>query len=396
MTTKTFAFGLVLVAGCLKANPNYLSPDGNNGSNGSGGSNGSDGGMGSGCTPSSCSGMTPVCEANGSCGPCRSDADCSDTTPTCLPSGACDGDTDLAYVTGSGSDTNACTIEAPCATVTHAMTVKSTVVLTGSANDDGVSLAQGSDITILGRGSAMITRTMTLGAAVSISAGDVSLYDITLTGAGPTQGDGVLASTTGTVDLERVTLTMNPHYGINASAGKIIANRSEIDHNQAGGVWLDTADFDLENCVIFSNGVSGTSAFGGVDITSPPTTAKLEFTTIADNHALTTQSGGVVCSGAALMLSDDIVYGNDTYLSVQTLGTCSFTYTDFYPTGFFAGSGNGSGDPMFAGSDTGDFHIGASSAAKDAADPNASLKIDFYGSARPVGAGYDMGASEFQ
>src|SRR6185503_15623557 len=120
MRTNTFALGLVLIAGCLKANPNFLAPDGNGGSDSGSGSNGS--GSGSSC---SCSGTAPVCNtATETCGPCRSDSDCSGATPTCLPSGACDGDADLAYVTASGSDANACTIEMPCATVAHALTVK--------------------------------------------------------------------------------------------------------------------------------------------------------------------------------------------------------------------------------------------------------------------------------
>ena len=56
------------------------------------------------------------------------------------------------------------------------------------------------------------------------------------------------------------------------------------------------------------------------------------------------------------------------------------------------GSGNLMGDPAFVAA--GDFHIGPTSAARDAANPAATSLRDIDGEPRPLGAGRDIGADE--
>src|SRR5580704_1073423 len=134
MTTKTFALGLMLIAGCLKSNPNYVVDGGGSGSGIDAGS-GSGSGSGSGCTSNAtCSGITPVCDTmTGVCGACGSDGDCV-AGSICLPTGACDDGSDIAFVAAGGTDTGSCPLAAPCATVGYAvsMTTQAYVLLSGT------------------------------------------------------------------------------------------------------------------------------------------------------------------------------------------------------------------------------------------------------------------------
>jgi hypothetical protein len=53
-------------------------------------------------------------------------------------------------------------------------------------------------------------------------------------------------------------------------------------------------------------------------------------------------------------------------------------------------------DPRFVNAAGGDFHLMTGSPAIDAADPAATLSTDYDGTARPQGAGRDLGAFEYK
>ncbi|MEV5712801.1 right-handed parallel beta-helix repeat-containing protein [Amycolatopsis mediterranei] len=63
-------------------------------------------------------------------------------------------------------------------------------------------------------------------------------------------------------------------------------------------------------------------------------------------------------------------------------------------TGPFAADHNFAGDPGFADPARGDYHLAAGSAAVDAGSPRCAPAADLDGVARPVGAGFDIGAYE--
>ena len=402
MTTKTSTLALVLIAGCLKANPNYVAGDG--------GAPGSDAGSGSDVAPqctsnAMCSGDAPICElgagsAHDTCRACSGDSDCTGTATTCLPTGACAGDDLVAYVSPAGSDTNACSAAAPCATLGYALTATALpyIALTGSAGDaNGVAI--GRAVTVLGRGSASITRAGSIGPAVTVTADGVTLATLAiLQAAGAASGDGIQTST-GTLTLEQVQITQNARYGVYATGGKVVAQRSMISHNAAGGLDLSAASFDLENCFIFGNGTTNVSTFGGVYIAgSPSNTDTIQFTTVADNHSAGGTTGGIQCTAQtnALTFEDVVVANNDSTINTQVLGAgCTYVYSDTYPGTIASGTTNVGVAPAFVNEASEDFHLGSNSPLIDQADPAATLKIDIDDQSRPQGLARDMGADEY-
>jgi hypothetical protein len=111
----------------------------------------------------------------------------------------------------------------------------------------------------------------------------------------------------------------------------------------------------------------------------------------------------VTCAviGTAVTFSDNIVFGNQVSGAGTQVGgaMCSWTYSDISDSGGSAGSVAGTGnidlDPLFVSAATGNYHISVGSPCIDAADPAATLDVDFDGDMRPIGSGRDIGADEY-
>ena len=88
---------------------------------------------------------------------------------------------------------------------------------------------------------------------------------------------------------------------------------------------------------------------------------------------------------------DNLVLGSETL-------NFGYTYSDFNNNGFAmpAGTGNIASNPQFVDEANGDFHLQAGSPCIDAGTANNAPSEDYEGTSRPQGAGFEIGAYEFQ
>lgn len=318
---------------------------------------------------------------------CTLHSDCA--SDACSPDGTCADETDVAYVAPTGAGTG-CTMVMPCATVANALaTARAYVKVTGTITE---TVTIGRAVTVLADPGARLTSggggnggkpTLQIGASVA-----VAIYDLEITGSTKA---AIETSGNPTVTLQRVAIDGNTGSGIQASGGTIDVFRSTIVDNAGGGLLLSGVKFDVENDFIVENG-SSTAQFGGVTITGGAV-GTLAFDTISDNVAQAGAVAGVQCSAASQpsTYADDLIYNNGGAQISSNAGACAFSYSDIGPDGT-TGTGVVDVDPRFAS--TTDYHLMSASPCVDAADPAATLAIDFDGQMRPYGPASDIGADE--
>lgn len=191
------------------------------------------------------------------------------------------------------------------------------------------------------------------------------------------------------------TIHTNVGLGVSITDGDLDLTRSEIYGNDGGGVKVADSPFQIENNVVYLNGTPGGSgsAVGGINITnSGKSPEMLSFNTIVSNQAATGFAQGVNCQIIpAVEVSSNIVFlkfSGDPLLT----GNCTWTYSAI--EGGATGTGNISDDPVFVNAASNNYHLQPTSPCQGAADPNATLNVDFDGDARPLGTGRDIGADE--
>ena len=121
----------------------------------------------------------------------------------------------------------------------------------------------------------------------------------------------------------------------------------------------------------------------------------ISFVTVAFNQCSGTVVPPGIASDAALAIDSSIVTDNlDTAVPPpQLCSTCTATYSLFSGTPP-TGEGNIAGPAGFVDEAANDFHLMASSPARDAANPAATVLLDLDSNARPLGNGFDIGADE--
>jgi Right handed beta helix region len=361
------------------------------------------------CTPAeatACSGATPACIGN-TCQKCTAHTQCA-VSNVCLPDGTCADAAQVAYVQAGGTGSLPCTKAAPCGTLDDGVRAnKPTVkVAAGTLADNKVTTIDGKALTIVADPGAKLSRGNSgIILEVRNDGADVAVYDLEIT-AGAGAANAAISVPNGgapKLSLTRVAVDGNQGTGISVAAGKLTIARSTISGNTGGGLSISSAQFDITNTFIVSNG-GGLATFGGVAIGSIAVSAsgqhRLAFNTVTANLGPATVNTGITCSSvlSPLVFSNNIVYGNIVSGGGAQIGgsaNCTATYSDIGPDGL-AGVGNINADPLFVNVAQANFHIQATSPARDAADPAATLAVDFDGDMRPQGTRSDMGADEWK
>jgi hypothetical protein len=305
----------------------------------------------------------------------------------CLEDGSCADPMMVAYVEREGGAL-LCSQAAPCGTVQAALaTQRGIIKISGTITSvDVVSITRA--VVIHAAPKAVLTR-VTSGPIIDVdSPGDLTIFDLELSGAVSSIGSGVRLDGGG-ARLERVRLLGNEGPGVDArNLSTLVLRRSIVAGNLGGGLALENLVFEVSNTIIAQNG-SATTNHGGVRA-KPAGTATFQHNTIADNviQLNTGSESGITCD-VAFDAHSNIVANNDVDVGC-TIRASLFT------NGLPPGVGNLVGEPAFLSTENpGDaayYRIGLTSRAID--NGIGALVIDIDGEARPQGAAPDMGADE--
>ena len=157
-----------------------------------------------------------------------------------------------------------------------------------------------------------------------------------------------------------------------------------------GAVYLERSSARLIGCLIFGNGVYGACP---AIVAEDESTPSIINCTIAENGSAGDDDqtvGAVMCDATSTAtVTNCILWGNpgttDVVNSAVTYSCVERAVT---------GAGNIASDPLFVAAADGDFRLGAGSPAIDAGTAAGAPASDLDGTARPCGAGVDMGALE--
>jgi hypothetical protein len=356
------------------------------------------------CTASdhaACTGDAPVCGTDDACRGCAGHEEC-DSDACSFATGSCAADTDVAYVSSTGTDSSTCEKSAPCASIAAALMTSRHYVKIHGTIDGAVVVDKGRTVTLLADPGAML---------MPGSGGDVltvrdtgtslTIYDLTITGAQKSSvgislagvaalslirvtvsnnaGGGIASAGALTIDHSIITSSGGGGPGISITGGALSLAQSLVSGNRAGGVDVTgtMAKFAIVSNKFVENGSGdlGGSLIGAVSIRANfSSTNLLEFNTFYKNLSADRIGAAIQCDPAAFTARANIMFGNGTATNLdQTSGTCAHVYSIAMPGTVPTGTGNQAGDPLFVNPTSGDFHLQTGSPAIGAANALAPL-----------------------
>lgn len=398
---------------------------------------------------------TPVCGPNGGCVECVESSHCSnESQPIChaetgecrgceahtecassvcdIEGGTCRAEADLVYVDDNGTDGASCgTPSSPCASFMGADGAlakiggsrDTIVVQTGSIEEQVV--IDSTQLTIVGQPGASLTPLIPDDQSAMVITDSATVTIIGLRISTVSQGEratAVSCNLSSTLTLEdslidnvrngisanNCSLTLlrtglgepfGTGTGIQVAGGEVALRQSTITDYPGGGIQIDSATFEIVNCLIAKNGsdssVSG-SPFGGILLTGAIGDQRFEFNTVAHNlvHPQVVIGSGIECPDANLNGSNNIFTTLDgARPGLSTLVGANCRLRDSLIEGGHPGEGNIDDTPTFAPA-ADDYHLAAGSPGIDVAVGGTDVAIDIDGDARPQGARRDMGMDE--
>lgn len=357
------------------------------------------------CTPTdhaACTGNAPVCGADSTCRACAAHQEC-DSNACSFATGSCATETDVAYVSSTGTDNATCDKSAPCASIAAAlMTARHYVKIHGTI-DSAVVVDKGRTVTLLADPGAMLTRG-TGGDVLTVrdTGTSLTIYDLAISGASNASvgislaggvpalslmrvtvsnnaGGGIVSGGSLTIDHSLITSNGGSRPGISITGGSLSLAQSLVSGNRAGGVQVTdpTAKFTIVSNKFVSNGAGDPmgSLTGAVNIGANfASTNLLEFNTFYKNLSTDGIGAAIRCDPATFTARANIMFGNGTATNLnQTSGTCTHTYSITNPGTVPTGTGNQASDPMFVNPSGDNFHLQAGSPAIGAANALAPL-----------------------
>jgi hypothetical protein len=248
------------------------------------------------CVASSDCGLAePVCNTQAqTCGPCSSDAQCLDKPGgpgVCMThkDGRCARNAETFYVSnqsgcgaGNAAGTAAMPLCTPQAAITELTASRRLLVIRGPAPVAGFTWTTGgAQVSVIGQDEATVAPGIDRDGIV-VAGGDLYVRNVSVSGG---RRMGIVARNGATLRLEQV---------------KVMDNRrpeSEIPVRPvAGGILIDGAAFDIENCLISGNGpgVDGDTFWGGIRVKAVSgNLRRLERVSVVDNL-----DTGVACATA--------------------------------------------------------------------------------------------------
>ena len=333
---------------------------------------------------SECVDDKPVCNvASNRCEPCSQHSECDSLA--CLPSGACGTDSNVAYVSSTGTTNGMCSFAMPCLTILEGLARGRDYVKISGNIIEAVDL-NNRNVTFLAEPNAQLQPTTGADALTIRGSSMVTVYDLTITG-GSSGGHGVVSSNTSKTALHRVTVDSNNGGGVFVTGASLTISSSTISGNRGGGISASGVgvQYDITNSFIFKNGDTSVTPFGGVTLGVPSGTPRFEFNTIVDNSAISGKPAGLDCNGTALKAANNIIVRNNPIQ--HATGQCqiltSIVQNDIAGLNFKS--------PELAPLN---YELNAGSSAIDKPTTPSDIAIDFEGDPRPAGAA-DIGADEF-
>jgi hypothetical protein len=188
-------------------------------------------------------------------------------------------------------------------------------------------------------------------------------------------------------------IEMNQLEGVTSQDGPIEVLRSIVRSNATGGMRIQKSAASIIGSMIVRNGTASTG-LGGISFRQTQGLVMISFSTIAFNLSNTATVAGVDSDGS-VSIADSIVTDNNNGIMPppQVCPACTATYSLFSGTPPI-GEGNLPGPAGFVDETADNFHLMASSPARDTASPAANVRVDLDGDARPLGSGFDIGADE--